>query len=423
MSSAVVPGTFDDEQVISSPPSKSGPSNFLFVNQTSDAPSYRPGKRHDIRAHVRKHNLGQFRQTHKTARKRATTQPKYALLTTRSLESDASCFLEHNRDFPAPKTRLRFSSRDSIALSKASTLIELNESPYSATPPSVAAEAPKASELQGDLTTYCKACGQPLSRSKLKQRYLSKDGGLIPGTSMWKILLKPSPVEALGAGRIDPFSSLPIDEPSRYSLELIDHGACNLPLKRTSCLDLLRLKTHTLPAVTCFLPGLMPGEVAPGEVDRLSQTWFASSLRTPLLFHALVYAGSNHLDFMRWSNIFPNAPEPLSHKLIVIQKLNQALSDPHQVSRDEIILAILILASEVFISKKGNSSPFNSPLRRLRWLNMYGNYKPVPQHAKAVADIIRMRGGLETLELYGLAEIIVGRVEFSSFIVVVSNYS
>jgi hypothetical protein len=161
----------------------------------------------------------------------------------------------------------------------------------------------------------------------------------------------------------------------------------------------------------------MPDEAALGEVDPLSKAWFTSGLQTPLLFHALIYVGSNHLDFMRWSNIFPNAPEPLSHKLIVIQKLNQALSDPRQASRDEIILAILILASEVFISKKGNSSPFNSPLRSLRWLNMYGNCTPVPQHAKAVADIITMRGGLETLKLYGLAEIIVGWVEFSSLIV------
>ena len=110
---------------------------------------------------------------------------------------------------------------------------------------------------------------------------------------------------------------------------------------------------------------------------------------------------------MRWSNVFPNAPQPLTHKLIVIQQLNQALSDSHQALRDETILAILSLASEVFISKKGASSPFNSPLRSLRWLNMYGNSKFVPQHMKAVMDIITMRGGLETLELCGLAELIV----------------
>jgi hypothetical protein len=233
MSNAVVLGTFDDEEVISSPPSNSEPSNFLFVNETSDAPSYRPGKRHDIRAHVRKHNSEQFRQTHKTARQRATTRPKYTLLAARSPESGASCHLEPNRDFPTPEITLRFSNRDLGFLSKASALIELNESLYSTTPRSVIAETPGPSENQTDLTTYCKACGQPLSRPKLKQRYLSKDGSLIPVTSMWKILLKPSPVEALGAGRVDPFSSLPLDKPSRSSLELIDHGACNLPFRES----------------------------------------------------------------------------------------------------------------------------------------------------------------------------------------------
>jgi hypothetical protein len=158
-----------------------------------------------------------------------------------------------------------------------------------------------------------------------------------------------------------------------------------------------------------MMPGLIPHEYRPGQISPLSKAWFTSGLRTPLLFHALVYSGSNHLDFMRFSNIFPNAPKPLSHKLIVIQKLNEALSDPSQASRDEIILAILILASqEVFLSKKGSRSPFNSPLRSLGWLNVYGHFKFVPQHVKAVGEIVSMRGGLETLELNGLAEIIAG---------------
>jgi hypothetical protein len=186
-------------------------------------------------------------------------------------------------------------------------------------------------------------------------------------------MLKLSPVEALGAGRVDPFSSLPMDKPSRSSLELIDHGACNLLFKRTSYSGSSQAENSHTSSRHLLPPGLMPDDAAPSEVDRLSQAWFTSGLQTPLLFHALIYVGSNHLDFMRWSNVFSNAPEPLSHKLIVIQKLSQALSDPRQASRDEIILVILILASEVFISKKGNSSPFNSPLRSLRWLNMYGN--------------------------------------------------
>jgi len=155
------------------------------------------------------------------------------------------------------------------------------------------------------------------------------------------------------------------------------------------------------------MPGLIPDEPRPGEVNPLSKAWFTSGLRTPLLFHALVYSGSNHLDFMRWSNIFPNAPKPLSHKLVVIRKLNEALSDPSLASSDEVILAILILASqEVFMSKEITRNPFNSPLRTLGWLNVYGNFKFVPQHVKAVGEIVTMRGGLENLKLNGLAEII-----------------
>jgi len=127
----------------------------------------------------------------------------------------------------------------------------------------------------------------------------------------------------------------------------------------------------------------------------------------PLLLHALIYSGSNHLDYMRHSAIYPNAPKPLAHKLKVIQNLNAALSDPNLALSDEIILAILILASqEVFMGKKGRQNPFNSPLQSLGWLNVYGNFKFVPQHTKAVGDIIVMRGGLETIKLHGLAEIV-----------------
>jgi len=57
---------------------------------------------------------------------------------------------------------------------------------------------------------------------------------------------------------------------------------------------------------------------------------------------------------------------------------------------------------------KTERSPFNSPLTSLGWLNVYGNFKFVPQHVKAVGEIVTMRGGLENLELNGLSEIIAG---------------
>lgn len=57
---------------------------------------------------------------------------------------------------------------------------------------------------------------------------------------------------------------------------------------------------------------------------------------------------------------------------------------------------------------RAKSSPFNSPLRKAQWLNVYGNFTHVPEHLAAVMELLSLRGGLESLELYGLAEIIVG---------------
>jgi hypothetical protein len=128
-----------------------------------------------------------------------------------------------------------------------------------------------------------------------------------------------------------------------------------------------------------------------------------------LVFHALVFAGSIHLDFLRSAKIFPNSPQALSHKLIVIQKLKDIMSHPERACRDEVNLAILVLSShETQDPSQVSRNPFNSPLKSAQWLNIYGNITYVPEHMQAVLDIIKLRGGLEKLELHGLAETIAG---------------
>lgn len=52
--------------------------------------------------------------------------------------------------------------------------------------------------------------------------------------------------------------------------------------------------------------------------------------------------------------------------------------------------------------------PFNSPLKTTQWLNVYGNIEYVPEHMKAVMDLVNLRGGIEEIKLRGLAETIVG---------------
>lgn len=52
-------------------------------------------------------------------------------------------------------------------------------------------------------------------------------------------------------------------------------------------------------------------------------------------------------------------------------------------------------------------SPFQSPLRSLQWLNVYGSVNFVGTHIKAIRDMVALRGGLGRLELFGLAETLV----------------
>ncbi len=83
------------------------------------------------------------------------------------------------------------------------------------------------------------------------------------------------------------------------------------------------------------------------------------------------------------------------------------MSDPHIASRDEIILAILVLAShEAMVEGERRGSPFNSPLRSAQWLNVYSSITYVEAHMKAVMELVKLRGGLENIEMYGLAETI-----------------
>jgi hypothetical protein len=193
-----------------------------------------------------------------------------------------------------------------------------------------------------------------------------------------------------------------------------------IPPLRRSYIDLLRtIKLTLITAVTYVLPGLIPDNTLPSEVNPVTKAYFSSGLQNPLVFHALAYVGSNHLSYLRSSTISSNAPTPLFHKTVVIQKLKEALSDPdpRQALADEIIFGILVLAShETFMAKDEKPNPFNSPLPKLGWRHIYGNSKIVPQHAKAIADIVAIRGGLETIKLYKLTEIIISYINSFLFL-------
>jgi hypothetical protein len=168
------------------------------------------------------------------------------------------------------------------------------------------------------------------------------------------------------------------------------------------------LKTDQYPiiAISYLIPGLVP-DTANASVHPVSKAWFSSAMEHPLLFHALAFAGSIHLDFLHSAQIYPNKALSLSHKLAVIQEVNKCLNDTDVALRDEVILAILILAShEAMNISAGKENPFNSPLKSAQWLNIYSAITYVPEHMKAVLSLVELRGGLENIKMFGLAEVI-----------------
>ncbi|KAG4438807.1 hypothetical protein IFR05_005698 [Cadophora sp. M221] len=379
---------------------------FLFVNESATPKAGKKlGNRKDIRSHVRKHVLTDRRKAVPRGQFGGAPQP---VPVPRRENSSSSSRIEEKKG-----ERSRGIDGDGRKIGGGG--VTWVEERFDALTPGFSTERPRgsrveqqapeldsfddvfgpsSSSLEADILMpgdadepYCLYCGahrddaRPDMVLESSQRVKKGSRSLTERDKRGSVDAL-SPIGMLGAGRVDPFSCYP---GAGFKVhEVVDHS------------------------ITYLLPGLISDG---SKAERsLCRAWFSSGLKHPLLFHALAFAGSIHLDFLRHEKIYPDSQVALSHKLTVIQTLNEVLKDPQTAaSRDEIILAILILAShETMNMSRAKSSPFHSPLRKAQWLNVYGNFRHVPEHLAAVMELLSLRGGLESLELYGLAEIIVG---------------
>ena len=173
--------------------------------------------------------------------------------------------------------------------------------------------------------------------------------------------------------------------------------------------------TCVLAANSLWLADLIPDERPNNnsKANKGSTAWFRFGLKSPLALHALVFASSVHLDFLRCSKFFPDSPHTLSHKLTVMHKVKELISKDNKLYFEDLVLAILMLAcheevdTSAMIEAEKKHWPFNNPLGRGKWLNMYSGIRVVPQHRKALVDIVNWGGGLENIKLYGLADLVV----------------
>jgi hypothetical protein len=92
-----------------------------------------------------------------------------------------------------------------------------------------------------------------------------------------------------------------------------------------------------------------------------------------------------------------------------IKMVNKAIQNPSRALTDAVITSVSCLLNncEDELMLDGNPrSPFQSPLRGLQWLDIYGSILTNPVHLSGLAQLVKLRGGLEQIKLPGISPIL-----------------
>lgn len=164
-------------------------------------------------------------------------------------------------------------------------------------------------------------------------------------------------------------------------------------------------------AVSVLWPGLMPGSTTTGNHAGVN-AWFSHSIAHSALHSSMLFGSFSHRRVQvhtkgrgRFSSDDLKQMS-LSHE-DSISKINDAIQRISNAVTDDIILCVLCLANnDTARYQKADESPFRPPLRSLQWLDIYGSLSPNPIHQQGLIQLVRLRGGLDKIELPGLAAVI-----------------
>lgn len=144
--------------------------------------------------------------------------------------------------------------------------------------------------------------------------------------------------------------------------------------------------------------------------------WFPLSMKSRTLFTSFLFASMSH-QYILWQNN-PNTSgdfDPWTLRVMktveseAIRLVNQAIQDPAEAISDAILLSVLCLAHNKTSSsppKRAFKIPFTAPLQHLQWIEVSASVPTNVIHARGLMQIIRMRGGLENIDLPGLASVV-----------------
>ncbi|KAK4938990.1 hypothetical protein LTR10_020649 [Elasticomyces elasticus] len=156
---------------------------------------------------------------------------------------------------------------------------------------------------------------------------------------------------------------------------------------------------------------LLTGQRMPQYIHLVLDHFKVPGLNVPcsvLLFHAFIYATTLHLlSASNGRELIQSGPLiRLSHKTETIKLVNQQLRSLDGPASDALIMAVAILA--IHGSRDETVHPEvhpPSPLASAQNVHVYGNMINDEQHTQAILVLIEQKGGLESLELFGMADI------------------
>jgi hypothetical protein len=216
-------------------------------------------------------------------------------------------------------------------------------------------------------------------------------------------LVKPPALEiVLGQGRLDPFNVYPTENVSTYVHEVLDHGALQKSLRLYLCLRTYAALNYTWPRVSPF------GRPATNPVKR---AWMGMAMANPVSFYSFVFAAALHHAYEHdW--VIPTSASKLilSYKTKAISLVNDAIQTIDVEISEALLVSILILAAHGPRAITGESETSTaeavSPLAKTQNIEFYSRLGFDSMHINALRVLVKRRGGLSSIQTYGLGETI-----------------
>ena len=121
--------------------------------------------------------------------------------------------------------------------------------------------------------------------------------------------------------------------------------------------------------------GLLPLEFNGGPTVSTENTWISMALKSATIFHSLLFVAALHYSLLHGSRDM--ATKAQTHKVTALRLINEKMKDPVNAVADENITAVITMA--MFEVLLGNQGAWDC-------------------HMKGVAEMIKVRGGLEALQ-------------------------